>query len=125
MRGKTLDLGAIRSRCDGEIDGPGCYKAFSSRGLSYGPSFHGIEALRYNEREVLARLIMPESVRDVSGQYVLHPSLMDSALQATLGLAVSSTGVDGTGDGVYLPFALNEVFIYGSIPETAYAYVRV
>ncbi|GAX60236.1 beta-ketoacyl synthase, partial [Candidatus Scalindua japonica] len=124
MRGKTLDLGAIRSRCDGEIDGPGCYKAFSSRGLSYGPSFHGIEALRYNEREVLARLIMPESVRDVSGQYVLHPSLMDSALQATLGLAVSSTGVDGTGDGVYLPFALNEVFIYGSIPETAYAYVR-
>ena len=36
----------------GEIDGVRVLQSYlSSQGLNYGPSFQGIEALRYNERE--------------------------------------------------------------------------
>ncbi|GAX60242.1 beta-ketoacyl synthase [Candidatus Scalindua japonica] len=119
---KSLDIEGIQSRCSELQQGVDCYKAFAGRGLNYGPSFQGIESLSYNDSEALARLKLPDIVTGQAERFVLHPSLLDGALQAVAGLV---GGNAKTGPQVtLLPFALSEVMIYGPIPESAYAYVR-
>ena len=56
-------------------------------GLEYGPAHQGIETVYTGNNQVLAKLEIPSSVNDTQDPFVLHPSIMDSALQAAIGLA--------------------------------------
>ena len=49
---------------------------------------------------------------------MLHPSLLDAALQASLGL-----GVEGGGETL-LPFALERLEVYAALPEAVWVLVR-
>ena len=61
------------------------YAACARMGLIYGPSFQAITALHRGHDQVLAQLRVPGTVADPSAGYVLHPSVMDGALQAAVG----------------------------------------
>ena len=117
--GERIDLAAIRSRCTESKDKETCYKIFRERGLTYGPSFQAISRLENNDRESLAELRLPAEVRGNFGEYVLHPSLMDGAMQTVMGLMG-----DGSG-GTYVPYSLGEVEIIRPLEEKCYSYVQV
>ncbi|HSI51715.1 MAG TPA: beta-ketoacyl synthase N-terminal-like domain-containing protein, partial [Ideonella sp.] len=86
---ETLDVVALRQRCAGSHLGAAqCYDRFARMGLHYGPGFQGLQELFVGEAQVLARISLPEKVRATQADYLLHPSLLDAALQATLGLQV-------------------------------------
>ncbi|GAX60249.1 beta-ketoacyl synthase [Candidatus Scalindua japonica] len=121
-RPKLLDIEGVLSRCSKQLQGEDCYKEFASQGLDYGPSFRGIKGLSYNTSETLARLQLPDSVTGEAEQFVLHPSLLDAAVQSIAGLMAGN--VESRSQVILLPFSLREVMIYGPIPESAYAYVR-
>ncbi|HEX8620323.1 MAG TPA: SDR family NAD(P)-dependent oxidoreductase, partial [Thermoanaerobaculia bacterium] len=79
------------------------YAACAEIGLLYGPAFHAITAVHQGAGEVLADLRLPVAATNAV-DYVLHPSLLDGALQACVGLlGLSSNG------GPRLPFALDSV----------------
>ncbi|WP_155661248.1 polyketide synthase dehydratase domain-containing protein, partial [Priestia megaterium] len=75
--------------------------------------------LYIGDGQVLAKLSLPSIVADTQGQFVLHPSLMDSALQASIGLLMESNPSKAA-----LPFALQEVDILGSCTSEMWALVR-
>ncbi|WP_155661194.1 PfaD family polyunsaturated fatty acid/polyketide biosynthesis protein, partial [Priestia megaterium] len=78
----VLDLKNLRIQCNHrEVSASECYEIFRSTGLNYGPAHQGIERLYIGDGQVLAKLSLPSIVADTQGQFVLHPSLMDSALQ--------------------------------------------
>jgi hypothetical protein len=52
-------------------------------------------------------------------QFILHPSLLDGALQTVAGLI---SGIESSTP--YLPFAIDEIEIIRSLPQTCYAYVE-
>ncbi|MCB0191358.1 MAG: SDR family NAD(P)-dependent oxidoreductase, partial [Anaerolineae bacterium] len=114
-----LDIAAIQFRCRSTIEGEACYRWFDIQGLVYGSTFRGLERLSYNEQEALARLRLPAGV-ELAG-YGLHPSLLDAALQAVVGLSLSHSGVESI--NLSVPFAVQAVTIYGPLPAEAYAYV--
>ncbi|MCB0207829.1 MAG: SDR family NAD(P)-dependent oxidoreductase, partial [Anaerolineae bacterium] len=116
----SLDIAAIQARCLSTLEGADGYARFREQGLAYGPSFQGLVQLSYNAGEALARLRLPDGV-DRSG-YDLHPSVLDAALQATVGLGLSrdSQGYQQLG----LPFAVQTIDIYEPLPENAWAYVQ-
>jgi SAM-dependent methyltransferase/acyl carrier protein len=118
-RPARLNLDAIQARCTSVIPGGDCYRYFYDMGISYGPGFQGIEAISYNAGEALAQLRLPDTVKDQAKGLKLHPSLLDAALQATIGLSLGRASA-----GPYLPFAVQQVDIYGAPPERAYAYAR-
>src|SRR5262249_59736453 len=67
------------------------------------------------------RLRLPKAVEDTSGDYVLHPSLMDGALQACVGL------IDGSTEGSNqprLPFALESLRIVSPCSREMVAWAR-
>ncbi len=77
---------------------------------------------------MLAELRLPQSAEeDGTASYGLHPSILDGALQATIGLELLADGGDGR-DGrsarPALPFALQGLDVLAATPATAYAWIR-
>src|SRR5579864_3632570 len=83
----NLDLEQLKGQMEkGRLEPRSVYAACASMGMVYGPAFQSITALHRGSNQVLAQLQLPGSVAGKSADYVLHPSLMDSALQAAVGL---------------------------------------
>ena len=96
-------------------------------GIDYGPSHQGIEDVYVGEGQVLARLSLPSCVADTQDQYILHPSLMDSALQASIGLTLTSGGLKQLSSiqvSPHLPFALEELEICRPCASSMWALIR-
>jgi acyl transferase domain-containing protein len=126
---QSLDLPAVQARCLRQVSAIDCYQRYSSLGIDYGPALRGIEQLSIGEDEVLARLRLPvapgraltyaeEDRRDGLYPYVLHPSVLDAALQACIGLLTEEH------QNPQLPFVLDELEIVGVMPAQGWAWVR-
>lgn len=117
-----IDLTGLQDRLsDVQFGSEECYAAFDSIGVRYGPAHRGIVRLYVGEDEVLARLALPASARDTREKFELHPSLMDAAFQAYLGLGLRS----GIGSLQFaLPFALEQLDVFSSGAATMWAWIR-
>ncbi|RKH68632.1 beta-ketoacyl synthase N-terminal-like domain-containing protein [Corallococcus llansteffanensis] len=118
---ERLDLDARRAAAKlGTIDADACYRRFREMGLNYGPLHRGVERIEFGDAEALARLTLPAELFDRSGKYVLHPGLLDSALQTFI-------GVDGANAGaaeLLLPFALDELDVCRPLEREMFCWVR-
>ncbi len=116
-----LDLAALRARMKrGRLDPAPCYAAFYSAGVDYGAAYQGLRDVQLGDDEVVARIALPESVRPSADQYVLHPCLLDSAFQATIGLELSSK----PDSAPRIPFVLEEIRIWDALPPEAWVWAR-
>ncbi len=124
----VLDLSGLQAACNQHsLSAEQCYTLFSRMGIEYGPSHRGIEALYAGRDQVLAKLSLPPSVADTKEQYVLHPSIMDTALQTTIGLMLKATDTIAGDNAVpkpMVPFALSELEILDRSPSSAWAWIR-
>lgn len=98
------------------------YREFAARGMEYGPGFRCVEELRVGPDEVVARLSLSSCQGGSPGPFVLHPGILDAALQATIGLAPTDQ-VAPTGES-YLPFSAQAVEVFSATPGEGYALVR-
>lgn len=120
-----LDIESIKSQCDREsVSSSRCYDVFRDIGIEYGPGHRGIEMMYVGNGRVLAKLGLPESMSNALDKYVLHPGLVDSALQASIGLTLT-TGSSLKTHTLSLPFALEELEIIDRCTESMWAYVRL
>ena len=126
----VIDLKGLSALCvDSPLSVEQLYSAFDGIGIHYGAGHQAIEALYTgldgdNRPQVLAKLSVPSSLQSTQSDYVLHPGLMDSALQASIGLAFAHLGSSGQSTKPMLPFALESLIVYGPTPSNAYAWVR-
>lgn len=119
---ERLDLERLKGEMQGgRLEANRVYAAFRQMGLHYGPGHQGITALYLGEQQLLAQLRLPAVVEggdDAAGEnaYVLHPSLMDSALQVSIRLVGGST--------LSLPLALKLLRILSPCTAEMLAWVR-
>ena len=86
----TLNLAEIEAACAlRHLDGNELYEKFNRMGLAFGPSHRGVASLRVGPRQAMAKLVLPAAVADTTDDFDLHPSLVDSAVQASMGLAMA------------------------------------
>jgi polyketide synthase PksM len=122
---EPLDVAAIRAECAvRRLMAHQCYEAFHRAGIEYGPAFRGIDYIDVGIDQALARLSVPDAVRDTALAYELHPSLLDSALQAVVGLMLPSEGTSADLDGPALPFSIDEVDVLAPCRTAGWAWVR-
>jgi len=122
----NIDLAQLKRECVESISPERCYAAFASLGIEYGPSQRGLKSVGVGKSGtgrpyVLAQLELPETVVASGDDLILHPSVMDSALQAAIGLRLA--GEQGGGSGAVVPFALGSVRILRRVPAQSWAYV--
>lgn len=127
VEAQALDIIGVREQCSkSSITAGQCYEAFKGAGIEYGPGHRGIEEIYVGDGQVLAKLTLPADVSSTREQYILHPSIMDSALQALIGLALGGNAAD-SGKAVlkpYLPFALQQLDIFRECASAMWVHVR-
>src|SRR5262245_41027415 len=117
----ALDLDQLKGQMErGQLESGGVYALCARMGLIYGPSFQGITAIHRGSGQALAQLRLPSVVADTSGDYVLHPSLMDGALQAAVGLIDDAS----ESNQPRLPFALETLRVISPCSQEMVAWVR-
>ncbi|HRL21272.1 MAG TPA: SDR family NAD(P)-dependent oxidoreductase [Alcaligenes sp.] len=115
----VLDVSDLRGQCDGAIlSAQDIYGRFTALGLDYGPAHRAIETLHLGQGQALARLRLPPEAQGGAQQYVLHPSMLDAALQA-------AGAVLGGEVGPSMPFAVREVDIWAACTEHMWAWVQL
>ncbi|MGA5232511.1 beta-ketoacyl synthase N-terminal-like domain-containing protein [Streptomyces koyangensis] len=80
-----LDLGALRTR-------------LARTGLGHGPAFRGLRAAWQDGDRLYAEVALPAEAEQQAAEYLLHPALLDAALQPL----VSARAADGATGGVPL-----------------------
>ncbi|OMG70327.1 SDR family NAD(P)-dependent oxidoreductase, partial [Burkholderia ubonensis] len=117
-----IDLNAMRAACGAEeVAAADFYAMFDEKGLSLGPHLRAVQALYLGKGQVLAQLRMPAVALADQTRYLLHPSMMDGALQASMGLLIAAGEVDTR---LGLPFALERLEILAPTTERMWSYVR-
>ncbi|WP_158756200.1 SDR family NAD(P)-dependent oxidoreductase, partial [Dyella sp. S184] len=115
------DLAALRQQCNvSQMSDAQCYALFEQMGLHYGHAFRNLVELFVGSRQVLARIALPTAMR--MDDYVLHPGLLDAALQAAIGL----TGMaDGSAEpALWLPVGLRSLDVLAPCTSRMWAFVR-
>ena len=113
---KTVDLVRIRERCrQKELTKSECYNAFQKAGFHYGETFRGIEKLYFNQNEALAEIHFMSNEEG----YLVHPGLLDSALQAVAGLNSIRHG-----DMAQLPYVIEKCVIRKEVTQKMWSYVQ-
>ncbi len=122
-----IDVDRLLASCAQSIDVDRCYAAFDSMGMSYGPTFRALGRLHAGyhpdgRRFVLARVTVPDDA--AWPRQALHPSILDAALQACVGLgsldAPGGTARAGEAKGAALPFALDRARIVAPCARSAW-----
>ncbi|WP_304364769.1 SDR family NAD(P)-dependent oxidoreductase [Brevibacillus dissolubilis] len=117
----VLDIGTLKESCNiREFSSIECYAAYQQMGIEYGPGHKGVENIYVGNQQLLTKLSLPTAIADTIDQYVLHPGLIDSALQASVGLRLSADDLSKP----MLPFAMESVEIFGKCTSSMWVYTR-
>ena len=102
----------------------GCYDVFQAGGVAYGAALRGLQTLYIGEdgagSHALALLQVPASIRASVDSYVLHPSLLQGALQAAMSWMRETSGQAPPP----LLRSVKSLQIFGRLSEPAYALIR-
>jgi acyl transferase domain-containing protein/acyl carrier protein len=116
-----IDVEHLKAQMErGRLEPAGVYATFAHMGLEYGPAHQGITAIHVGERQLLAELRLPSVAETGHEAYELHPSLLDSALQAAIGLADPHQA----GAKPYVPFVLESLRAIAPCTREMVAWVR-
>ncbi|MEH6404343.1 MAG: SDR family NAD(P)-dependent oxidoreductase [Sneathiella sp.] len=88
------------------------YPFAKTLGLDYGPAFQGLKWAQAGSNTLIAQLVLPETNLSKAADYILHPSLMDSCLQALFVLLQNQS--DLPANAVYLPSVFGRITVYKS-----------
>lgn len=118
---REYSIQEIKRRASKTMAGTDCYRQFQALGFSYGPSFQTIQELHVGDGFALSKLSLCDALREDFEQTILHPAIIDGALQTVIGAAGNAAGGKVT---PYLPFAIGAIEILQPLSETCYAYVE-
>ncbi|PKM96398.1 MAG: hypothetical protein CVU84_01405 [Firmicutes bacterium HGW-Firmicutes-1] len=115
-----IDIDFIEKRCSKKFDYEEIYQLFRTNGLNYGEGLQSVMEINCNEEEALGKLELPQIVAGSFQDYVLHPSIMDGALQSIIGILEKEMKLGKP----YLPFSLEEVEILCPLTRKCIIYVK-
>ncbi|HWU86872.1 MAG TPA: SDR family NAD(P)-dependent oxidoreductase [Kofleriaceae bacterium] len=122
-----LDIEALRARCDRSLEVAQCYAAFDAMGIAYGAAHRGLASVQAGVDAsgafILAQVKLPDRLSETRDAYVLHPSVLDSALQAAIGLSLFD-GNDASSARPVLPFALDRLQLLNRSPKIGWVVMR-
>lgn len=124
---QTLDLENLQGKFTKNKIGPGlCYEFFERMGFELGPAHRGLEEVYVRDvgqgvHEVLAKIELPSCVSDTLRQYSLHPSILDSTIQAVVVLDIEIK----KNTRPMLPFSLESIEVVNKCGRSMWAWLRL
>ncbi|HEX6427154.1 MAG TPA: SDR family NAD(P)-dependent oxidoreductase, partial [Niastella sp.] len=106
-------IAAIQQQCSRVVHNIACYEAFEQIGFQYGHAHRGLSAIHIGNNLLIAKVATAALAFDRKENFVLHPGLLDAALQATLWWNATEAN---TPLQMYLPVAVESVDVFQAIP---------
>ncbi|MEY2335607.1 type I polyketide synthase [Acidithiobacillus ferrianus] len=103
-----------------DFDAAQHYRLADIAGLHYGPGFQSVQAGWLQEDGVLARLALPAPAD--AADYLLHPALLDGALQLFVNLLAAEGAEAGWG---FVPVRIERLSLRAAAEEILWASVRL
>lgn len=103
------------------------YSTFKTLGINYGPGHQAIESLAVAKDEngnpqVLAKLHLPSHLPGFPEAFGLHPSLLDGAFQAAVGMTLDDKGESK--ELAALPFAIESIRLLGECSRNMWVHIK-
>ncbi|MFJ5034433.1 SDR family NAD(P)-dependent oxidoreductase [Streptomyces sp. NPDC088560] len=117
-----VDLAAARAECPAQVTPEAIAGALATMGISHGPSLRAIEAAWAGEGVVVAKLGVPAEGVQAGAPYVLHPSLIDAAIQASVAMQLAAGGASPE---TAVPFFLEQLELFAPCSGSMWAVVRL
>jgi acyl transferase domain-containing protein len=115
-----MPIEALKEQCTIREVGADYYAKFLQYGIAYGPSFQTIQEIYTHSSFAISKLKLPEHLKADFCQFLLHPSIIDGALQTVAVLAAEPRPTTP-----HLPFALDELEMLHPLPQVCYVYAVV
>ena len=113
---QKLDTEQLKSQMrKGRLTAGELYPVFAKMGISYPSVYQGVISVDQGDNQLLALLKIPAAVEASQEDYLLHPSIMDSALQASLALNQNQP---------VIPFAIDFIRISSACTKEMLAWIR-
>ncbi len=116
---ETLSIKTLIEQCPTIRNGSDFYNSFSKAGFEYGMGFRTIREFYASRSFALGKLEIAENLKADFEHFMLHPSILDGALQTVAGLLASTNNTT-----TYLPFSIGELEVIRPLTQTCYAYVE-
>ena len=114
-----IDIESIKGKCHRRMDRTECYNILRQGGILYGQSLCVIDEIYSDGKEAVAEIKLPQFLLKDAIHFILHPSIIDGALQSIIGVDL------GEGSGPYIPFSIGEVNIRKPVVDSVYVYINV
>ncbi|HEU4768663.1 MAG TPA: SDR family NAD(P)-dependent oxidoreductase, partial [Pyrinomonadaceae bacterium] len=111
----------IKSRCKEEVATHELYEQFKAVGIEYGPYYQRIEQIWGGDEEAIALLTLPREYEAELGDYSIHPTMLDAALQVIAAITINRR----ERDNLVLPFAIERVDVLRPLSTRVYAHVKL
>ena len=103
IESSNYNLTQYRQEINRKVDLDKYYQDLASRGLEYGNSFKAIAELYHLDNQALGKIELPANLVPDTGNYVIHPALLDACLQ------VGGAAIDDDSSQIYLPIAIEKI----------------
>jgi len=110
---------AIRARCRDEVDAATHYAQLAARQLAFGPALQGVQRIVRRDGEALGEIALPPAAGRAG--YVLHPALLDAALQ----VMAAALPAEAAAGRAYLPLAIGQLAVHRTPGDTLLSHVRI
>ncbi|MFZ7774523.1 SDR family NAD(P)-dependent oxidoreductase [Bacillus velezensis] len=126
-RSGLIDIRAIKDKCNSNyVSSNKWNRVLHAAGIKNGEGFNALKKLYIGQKSVLAELELPSCVNDSKGSFMLHPSMLEAALQSVIGLTLRESQKDEI-IAVKKPLsrALGELEVINACTEKMWAYVTL
>lgn len=115
---EVIDVNAIADTLENTMTKEAIYEKLSNAELEYGPTFRGIDAIRYNKKELVATIKACDSIRENKEEHFIHPGLLDSCFQTLVAF-------EGKDNVPVVPVSIGKIQCYSSPGTDFVCYTRL
>jgi acyl transferase domain-containing protein/NADPH:quinone reductase-like Zn-dependent oxidoreductase/SAM-dependent methyltransferase/acyl carrier protein len=98
-----IDLGNLQTSLPNHVAHDAYYGEMTSSGYQFGPNFSQLANVWYGCGEALAEIVVPAQLLETSGEYHLHPAVLDACFHVFRALAPTRT------QGLLLPESIRRI----------------
>lgn len=116
---KVLNITRLKNKLQNEWNQEQHYHNFVVRNMRHGKSMQAIQKLYTGRNDALGYIELPEVIQSSRKDFVLHPAILDGALQTVIGV---ESAVLSDHNKIFLPFEIQKVTLYDMLPNKLYSY---
>ncbi|MEE9325724.1 MAG: SDR family NAD(P)-dependent oxidoreductase [Cocleimonas sp.] len=120
---KKLILDNLINNAKKTITASGHYHLTESVGLQYGSAFQGIEEVWVLSLAALAKIKVPEIIKENSNPYQLHPALLDAGFQVLVDIFADE--IEQGSQAALIPVQIGKLYFYRTMQDLTYLHVDV